>query len=159
MSMISVTLQEREAHVASDPEFEKCIKFVLDREGGYVNHKNDPGGETNFGISKKAYPFIDIKHLTVEQAKRIYYVDYWLRGAQSLSWPLNLCFFDCAVNQGTKKAREFLAITEKAKGDWRKYLSLRREHYMYLISNNPKLKVFQKGWMNRLNELEEFISK
>ncbi|KKK60142.1 hypothetical protein LCGC14_3027340, partial [marine sediment metagenome] len=48
--------------------FEKAIPIVLKHEGGYVHDKLDPGGETNFGISKRAYPMVDIKNLTQEQA-------------------------------------------------------------------------------------------
>lgn len=143
----------------TDPEFEKCIQFVLEKEGGYVNHPNDPGGETKYGISKKAFPDLDIKNLTIEQAKRIYFQNYWLRGASSLSWPLNLCFFDCAVNQGTGQAKKFLATMEQAKKDWRFFLELRREHYTMLTERNPKLKVFLKGWFNRILEVRKFIEE
>jgi len=56
--------------------FERCIAFVLRHEGGYVNDPRDPGGETKYGISKRAYPGLDIKNLTEEQAKEIYRQDY-----------------------------------------------------------------------------------
>ena len=44
---------------------------------GYVNDPKDPGGETNYGISKRAYPDVDIKNLTEDGAKDIYKRDYW----------------------------------------------------------------------------------
>lgn len=145
----------------TDKEFQRCIQFILSPqiEGGYVFNKNDPGGETNYGISKRAYPNLSIKTLSKEEAKRIYYNDYWLRGASSLSWPLNLCYFDCSVNQGTKKAKEFLAIMEQSKGDWKKYLELRREHYLFISDKNPKLKVFIKGWLSRINEVKKYVEE
>lgn len=59
-------------------DFEPAIEIVLDNEGGYVNDPKDPGGETKFGISKAAYPNVDIANLTVDQAKEIYRKDYWL---------------------------------------------------------------------------------
>jgi lysozyme family protein len=145
--------------VESDKEFQKCIPFILEKEGGYVNHPNDPGGETKYGISKRAYPNVDIKNLTIEQAKRIYYNDYWLRGASSLSWPLNLCFFDCAVNQGTGRAKKFLADMEQSKKDWKYFLELRREHYLFITEKNPKFKAFIKGWLNRINAVKKFIEE
>ncbi|MBI5343968.1 MAG: hypothetical protein HZB83_01285, partial [Deltaproteobacteria bacterium] len=46
--------------------FERAIAFVLRHEGGYANDPRDPGGETNFGISKRAYPMLNIKDLSVE---------------------------------------------------------------------------------------------
>lgn len=58
-------------------DFSKAIDFVLDNEGGYSNNPADPGGETNFGISKRAYPYLDIKNLTREEAITIYQRDYW----------------------------------------------------------------------------------
>ncbi len=45
---------------------------VFPHEGGYTNDPRDPGGETNWGISKRAYPNLDIKNLAMEEAKRIY---------------------------------------------------------------------------------------
>lgn len=57
--------------------FDSAIAYVLSNEGGYVNDPKDPGGETNFGISKRAYPTVDIKNLTVDGAKAIYRRDFW----------------------------------------------------------------------------------
>ena len=51
--------------------FEEAVKSVLKHEGGYVNDPKDPGGETNFGISKRAFPDLDIKNLTEEDAIEI----------------------------------------------------------------------------------------
>lgn len=51
--------------------------MVLKHEGGYVNDPADAGGETKFGISKRSHPAVDIKALTVEDAKHIYLDDYW----------------------------------------------------------------------------------
>ena len=48
--------------------FEEAVKQVLKHEGGYVNDPVDPGGETNMGISKKAYPYLNIKELTEKDA-------------------------------------------------------------------------------------------
>ena len=44
--------------------FKEVVARVLTREGGYVNHKDDPGSETNMGISLRAHPDEDIKNLT-----------------------------------------------------------------------------------------------
>jgi lysozyme family protein len=89
--------------------FDQCVDKVLEHEGGYVNNPNDPGGETRFGISKRAYPQVDIKNLTREAAKEIYRRDYWER-AQCDKLPPTLAYllFDCAVNSGIGQAVRFL---------------------------------------------------
>lgn len=58
-------------------KFTNALQVLLAQEGGYVYDKNDPGGETNFGISKKMYPSLDIQALTSDEAGEIYKKDYW----------------------------------------------------------------------------------
>ena len=69
--------------------FNEIIEQVLEHEGGYVNDPKDLGGETKYGITKRFYPDVDIKNLTVEQAKEIYKKDYWDRNRVE-SLPQNL---------------------------------------------------------------------
>jgi len=84
--------------------FELAIKFTLSWEGGYVNDPNDPGGETKYGISKRQYPNLDIKNLTVDQAKQIYYNDYWKKykidKIAAINPYLSIITFDTQVNTG-----------------------------------------------------------
>ncbi len=93
-------------------DFDKAFAMVIGEEGGYVNNPNDPGGETKYGICKRDYPDVDIKNLTIDQAKQIYYRDYWskIKGDQ-LPWPLSVYVFDGAVNQGTEAAVKLLQKT------------------------------------------------
>jgi lysozyme family protein len=59
-------------------EFLTAAAFVLEEEGGYEPPSAaDPGGETNYGISKRAYPDEDIKNMTPGMAKAIYRADFW----------------------------------------------------------------------------------
>ena len=89
--------------------FEQAVAMVLRHEGGYSNDPRDPGGETRFGISKRAYPDVDILRLTEDEAKAIYKRDYWdkLR-PDELPQELAICVFDCAVNMGRDKAIRLL---------------------------------------------------
>jgi len=83
--------------------------MVLKHEGGYINHKNDPGGETNYGISKRAYPDVDIKNLTVDGAKELYKRDYWDRiKGDDLPAGVACVTMDYAVNSGTSRASKAL---------------------------------------------------
>jgi lysozyme family protein len=98
--------------------FEEAVEVILQHEGGYVNDPKDPGGETNFGISKRAYPNVDVKALTKEAAKEIYRRDYWEAGKVSkLPERLRLAFFDTAVNSGVAGATKILQATLKLTQD------------------------------------------
>lgn len=89
--------------------FERALEVVLSEEGGYVNNPADPGGETNFGISKRAYPDLDIKNVSRETAASIYRQDYWLATrCDQLPPGLDLMVFDAAVNMGPKMAIRLL---------------------------------------------------
>ena len=35
--------------------YEVCLERLLQHEGGYVNHPDDPGGRTNKGITQRVY--------------------------------------------------------------------------------------------------------
>ncbi len=91
--------------------FDFALAVILKHEGGYVNHPSDPGGETNFGISKRAYPSLNIKTLTKEQAGEIYRRDYWdpIKG-DSLPLMLSIFAFDTAVNMGVSRAAHMLQV-------------------------------------------------
>jgi lysozyme family protein len=95
--------------MGEDMNFDQCFSALIDSEGGYVNHPSDPGGETKYGISKRSYPTVDIKALTLADAKAIYKRDYWDR-AQCDKLPTGLAFdvFDTAVNSGIGQSIRFL---------------------------------------------------
>lgn len=101
--------------------FEKYIERVLSHEGGWVNHPDDPGLETKFGISKRSYPNVDIKNLTRDGAKDIYYNDFWLPVASKVLDPaLTFQLFDSAVNHGMGNTVRFLqrALNVADDGHW-----------------------------------------
>lgn len=141
--------------MASDQDFQQAVTFVLNQEGGYVDNPRDPGGETNFGISKREYPWLDIPNLTREDAVRIYYADYWRKsGADQLPMPLALVVLDTAVNLGVGKAKEFLADSG---GNVQAYLALREARYREL-AQSPRYANFLNGWLARLGHLASAIS-
>lgn len=135
-------------------DFDRAVDFVLAHEGGYSNDPNDPGGETNFGISKRAYPALNIKILTAEDAIEIYRQDYWRDcGAEQLPDDLAIIHFDASVNHGISKANQFL---EQAGGNYREYLLLRIKFYSSLAAH-PNNRGFLRGWINRVLDLWELI--
>lgn len=88
--------------------FDIAFQDVIGLEGGYVNDPDDPGGETKYGISKRSYPQVDIKNLSLEQAKQIYYRDFWLRMLLDRVESSKICneIFEQGVNMGRSKAIE-----------------------------------------------------
>jgi lysozyme family protein len=133
--------------------FSKIINFVLSEEGGYVNNPLDPGGETKFGISKRAYPNLDIKNLTREQAIEIYRKDYWNPEWEKLGFPMAACLLDTAINMGPGRALQFY----RNAFDYVVYLQHRLAYYKFIIEKNPSQKIFERGWFDRLTRLRRFI--
>ena len=91
--------------VKKSNRFEYAMKSVLQEEGGYSNNSADPGGETKFGISKRAHPEVDIYNLSVEEAINIYKKEYWNpSSADKLPERLQNFYFHMVVMSGQKQA-------------------------------------------------------
>lgn len=85
--------------------FDEAFAALIGHEGGYVNNPADPGGETKYGISKRAYPGEDIRNITLDRAKAIYLRDYWgPAGCDGVPYAIRFDLFDMAVNSGVKAA-------------------------------------------------------
>lgn len=74
--------------MGTDSVFDRAFEYLMNHEVRnygkkneihYTADPNDPGGETNWGISAKYNPGIDIKNLTKEAAKALAHNKYWLR--------------------------------------------------------------------------------
>lgn len=132
----------------SKANFETALAFVLKHEGGYVNDPQDPGGETKYGISKRAYPNLDIKGLTEDGAKAIYRRDYWDRSGSEALGALGLIHFDTAVNMGVGMAK---ALFQAASG-LEDYALLRIERYLAIVKAKPAQAKYLHGWVRRTVE-------
>ena len=138
-------------------KFEMAINFVLPQEGGYVNDPDDAGGETNFGISKRKYPSVDIKNLTDLDAVAIYRRDYWDRNfLDKYSLPFCVAAFDSYVQHRPTVVQEMLDF---AKGEWKRLITARRDFYGRLIQKDPVKQKFLKAWTNRLNALSKYCQE
>lgn len=83
--------------------------IIHEGTGPAAAHPDDPGGLTKYGISRRAYPDLDIEHLTLDQAREIYRRDWW--DAMRLGeLPERIAFavFDAAVNSGRRQAALWL---------------------------------------------------
>jgi lysozyme family protein len=98
--------------------FDQAFEILIGHEGGYVNNRKDPGGETKFGVSKRAYPSVDIANLTLDQAKAIYRRDFWApAGCDNLPEGVRFHVFDMAVNSGLRPAIKMLQRAAKVNDD------------------------------------------
>lgn len=100
--------------VTFDEVFERC----MGHEGGYVNHPNDPGGETIWGITiatARANGYTGpMRYMKREQAKEIYRKAYWQRAkCAQYNSAIGFQMFDAAVNHGIGNA---IRILQRAVG-------------------------------------------
>jgi lysozyme family protein len=85
--------------------FDDAFETLIGHEGVYSNDPVDPGGETKYGISKRAYPGEDIKAMTLDRAKAIYRTDYWgPAGCDAVPDGVRFDLFDMSVNSGVRAA-------------------------------------------------------
>lgn len=146
--------------------FDKAFFLVIEHEGGWSNHPNDPGGLTRYGITQRDYPDIDLMSLTLDGAKAIYKRDYWdaIKG-DYLPATIATLVFDSAVNQGVYRATKLMqralgvsadgiigkrTIAAAQNADPYEFAALfgaeRALHYASLSTFD----VFGRGWMRRL---------
>ena len=112
--------------MTSSSSFESAVALVLQHEGGFVNHPRDPGGATNFGITRETLSRArgcpvsveDVRRLTRGEAASIYRSLYWKTvRADDLPRGLDLAVFDLAVNSGPKGAVTMLQDVLGVKAD------------------------------------------
>lgn len=155
-----------------DPNFCQSFNFVIGVEGGYVMDPNDRGGETKWGISRRAYPELDIKNLTIEDAKGIYMEGYWIPcQCASMSYEAALSLFDCAINMGCsqsiKIAQELLSITQDGIMGNQTLESIKNYFGNFLLDFNTlrilkyskfkNFEIYGKGWIKRVLKLINYV--
>lgn len=112
------------------PEFETSFERVVGHEGGFTDNPKDRGnwtsgkigvGElrgTKYGISAASYPDIDIKNMTLAQAKEIYWQDWWTKlRMDKMHRVMQYQMFDAAINHGMFAATKMLQRVAKVKDD------------------------------------------
>jgi lysozyme family protein len=158
--------------------FDKAFSRLVSHEGGFTEDPKDPGNwtggkvgvgvlkGTKFGIAANTYGHLDIKNLTLEQAKAIYLADFWdILGAAHPAIKFQL--FDAAVNHGQSNAIRILqrAVKVGDDGEWGKvsqaaldamdyqdvllrFLAYRLKFWTAL----QKFDTYGRGWSNRCAE-------
>lgn len=169
--------------------------FILKWEGGFVNHKNDPGGATNKGVTLKTLrsqrldfadkdkdgdiDVNDLKLITNADAQAIFEKDYWARikgndiksqavaniladwiwlsGSHAIRRPQRLVGVTADGIMGPKTIKALDDAYKKSPAEFTNALYKDRFAYINeIIKANPRLKDFQKGWINRMEDLINF---
>lgn len=146
--------------------FDLAIPIVIWNEGGLTGDPNDRGGLTNFGISQRSYPNLDIATLTQQDAVNIYHRDFW-KFDGIMNQQLADKVFDATVNMGhtaIKILQRLVGVsddgvygpaTEKAinvmnpgalLGQFRSALV---DHYEAIVAADPSQVKFLSGWLRR----------
>lgn len=170
----------------SSDRLSTALKFTLRWEGGFVNHPDDPGGATNKGVTQAVYdsyrrskgqPKQSVRQISDDEVHDIYETRYWQAAkCPDLGVDLDTVQFDTAVNMGVGRAIKFMQKSTGCKPDgaWGPitaaavancdpgatliaYCNTREAFYKGLVRRRPKMKVFMRGWMNRLNDLRGFV--
>jgi len=161
--------------------FEKCLEMLLVHEGGYVNHPDDPGGETNLGVTKRVWQEWvghdvsekEMRNLTPKMVGPLYKRKYWdACRADELVSGLDYCVFDVAVNSGVGRAIKLLqsvvgatpdggygsitaALVKEAEKDPERLISLYSAKRLDFLESLKAFPVFGKGWSRRVAEVKE----
>jgi hypothetical protein len=108
--------------------FDRAFELVIGLEGAYTDDPDDPGGPTKYGIAQNYNPEVDVKNLTLERAKEIYYRKYWQpAGCNEAMFPMDICLFDSNVNPQRGGNQELLNMKPK---NWQEYMIFRMQRYM-----------------------------
>ena len=158
--------------------FNKAFENVIGVEGGFSDDPKDPGNwtggkegsgklnGTKYGVSAASYPSLDIRSITLEDAKVIYHRDFWQTiNGDEFPFSVANALFDCAVNSGCASAAKLLQRSLSITSDGKigkltiaaaqakdptelliDFLTARAVFYARLA----KFELYGKGWMKRL---------
>jgi lysozyme family protein len=150
--------------------FDEAFVALIGNEGGYSNHKDDPGLETMYGITAKVARqsgyMGTMKDLPLSTAKQIAKSQYWdAVRADEIPSVLRFDVFDASYNSGPKQAIKWLQRAVGATDDgvfgpgtmnavdktdpdaaYRRFNGYRLHFYTSL----PTWSSFGKGWANRI---------
>ena len=157
--------------------FDVFINRLLKHEGGYVNHPDDPGGATNWGITERVARKWGYKghmrDLPRETAIEIYRQEYWQPvEAMGLPYPLQFQVFDANVNHGLRNAVKLLQraagvaddgqfgpMTKRAVGNALPLALgvLFNEHRLLFYTNLGTFSSFGRGWVRRVVDNLDYL--
>ena len=150
--------------------FDEAFDTLIGHEGGYVNHPNDPGGATRWGVTERvarAHGYTGpMRDFPRDQAKAIYRKSYWEPvKADQLPKHIRFDVFDGAVNSDVERSIKWLqqAVGTSSDGDIGpktlaavaaenpERISKRYNgHRLAFMTNLTTWPSFGKGWARRI---------
>mgnify|MGYP000117872758 CR=1 FL=1 len=163
--------------------FCRALNIMFPHEGGFVNHKNDPGGATKYGITHKTLALWrglksvsvqDVKNLFRSEAADIYKARYWdVCRCDDLPGGVAYAVYDFAVNSGPRTSIKHLqrslgfvgkdvdgyigGFTLKAvnRADPKKLINKMCDSRLSFMQKLRNWKSFGRGWSRRVKEVRE----
>jgi lysozyme family protein len=159
--------------------FPAALALVLKSEGNFVNHKSDPGGMTNLGVTRNVWrdwvkrdvDEAEMRSLTPELVTPLYKARYWdACKCSDLPRGVDYAVFDSAVNMGPSRAAKLLqtalgvtadgiigratiaAATAADPVELLEAFSLSKEAFYQSL---PTFATFGKGWLNRVAHVQD----
>lgn len=162
--------------------YAKALPLVLRHEGGFVNHKDDPGGATNKGVTIGTLKrlgidvdgdgdsdIVDLRNLRQSDVERVYKLFYWdAVKADQLPSGVDYAVFDFGVNSGPARAAKHLqkvvgaaqdgdigpkTLALVAKMDPQDVVTALQDSRLRFLRGLKTWGTFGKGWSRRVAEV------
>jgi hypothetical protein len=163
--------------------FKTALSYVLASEGGYSNHKSDPGGMTNLGCTKATWEEYvghpvseaDMRALTPAMVAPLYKRKYWDKvSGDLLPSGLDYAVFDAAINSGPGRAAKWLQELVGVRQDGSigpktlaavqafspfEVISQYNDKRLQFLESLPAYSTFGRGWSNRVSSVQSLASQ
>lgn len=161
--------------------FETAYALSRISEGGYVNHPEDNGGPTNYGVTQRVYDkyrqsrkleLVDVRFIKQDEVRDIYKTGYWdaVQG-DKLPPGVSYAVFDAALTGGPRRAVVFLQravgvnvvdgvlgpVTLAAVGrmEPKKVIEAVCNYRLAHMKGLSDWQHFGKGWLARVNKVRD----
>ena len=159
--------------------FPASLALILKSEGGFVNHRNDPGGMTNLGVTRNVWKEwvkhevdeTEMRSLTPELVAPLYKANYWdACKCDDLPLGVDYVVFDSAVNMGGGRAARLLqtvlgvtadgvigraTIAAATAADPVELLEAFSQGKEEFYKSLPTFATFGRGWLNRVTHVQD----
>lgn len=186
--LVNATAEEERVMSVESAKFMRCHEFVAKWEGGFVDHPDDPGGATNYGITigvlsawrGRPVSKQEVRDLSFAEARQIFHARYWLKmNCDAYPAFMALPMYSIGVLSGPSRSGRMLqqALNRQGAGlavdgvigpktaaaieasDLPTTSRGMLDAYEQFLRSLSTFRVFGKGWMNRHNDLRRNVEE